>query len=77
MAVSEIVSISVGIIGLLVLVIFGFRLRNSLKRLNRSIDPIAQNSKTLKLEVSALRRSRLDRQRRLEGKEKSNSSSKE
>ena len=77
MAVSEIVSISVGIIGLLILVIFGFRLRNSLKRLNRSIDPIAQNSKTLKLEVSALRRSRLDRQRRLEGKEKSNSSSKE
>ena len=48
------------------LAIVGLRLRNSSKRISRSIDPIAQKSKNLKLEVSALRRSRLDRQRRLD-----------
>ena len=48
------------------LAIVGLRLRNSSKRISRSIDPIAQKTKNLKLEVSALKRSRLDRQRRLD-----------
>jgi hypothetical protein len=42
------------------------RLRASSKRITRSIDPINQKVKGLKLEISALKRSRLDRQRRLE-----------
>jgi len=42
------------------------RLSRSAKRMGRSIDPINQKAKGLKLEVSALKRSRLDRQRRLE-----------
>lgn len=45
----------------------GLRLRNSALRINRSLDPLMQKAKTLKIEASALKRSRLDRQRRLEG----------
>lgn len=48
------------------LAIVGLKLRASSKRISRSIDPIAQKSKNLRLEVSALKRSRLDRQRRLD-----------
>jgi hypothetical protein len=49
------------------LAIVGLRLRNSALRVNRSLDPLMQKAKTLKIEASALKRSRLDRQRRLEG----------
>jgi hypothetical protein len=48
------------------LVFVGLRLRASAIRVNRSLDPITQKSKTLKIEVSGLKRSRLDRQRRLD-----------
>jgi hypothetical protein len=34
---------------------------------NRALDPLKQKAKTLKIETSALKRSRLERQRRLEG----------
>ncbi len=47
----------------------GYKLRSSATRVNRSLDPILQKSKTLKIEISALKRSRLDRQRRLESKD--------
>jgi hypothetical protein len=54
-------------LGILVaLAIVGLKLRNSAIRVNRSLDPINQKSKTLKIEVSGLKRSRLERQRRLE-----------
>ncbi len=54
-------------IGALVsLVVVVLKLRASSKRISRSRDPIAQKTKNLKLEVSALKRSRLDRQRRLD-----------
>jgi hypothetical protein len=46
--------------------IVGYRLKVSQARVSRSLDPILQKSKTLKIEISALKRSRLDRQRRLE-----------
>jgi len=57
--------------GLLIAALIAFiavalRLKASSKRISRSIDPITQKSKNLKLEVSALQRSRLDRQRRLD-----------
>jgi hypothetical protein len=58
-----------GILAVLViaaLVFVGLRLRASAIRVNRSLDPITQKSKTLKIEVSGLKRSRLDRQRRLD-----------
>jgi hypothetical protein len=51
---------------LVALAIVGLKLRNSAIRVNRSLDPINQKSKTLKIEVSGLKRSRLERQRRLE-----------
>jgi hypothetical protein len=44
----------------------GLKLKTANSRISRSIDPISQNAKTLKIELSALKRSRLDRQRRLE-----------
>ena len=50
----------------LVAVLFALlRVNNSQKRISRSLDPIVQKSKGLKLEISAIKRSRLDRQRRL------------
>jgi hypothetical protein len=58
-----------GILAILVigtLVFIGLRLKASAVRINRSLDPITQKSKTLKIEISALKRSRLDRQRRLD-----------
>jgi hypothetical protein len=48
------------------LAVVGARLRKSSIRVNRALDPLNQKAKTLKIEVSALKRSRLDRQRRLE-----------
>jgi chaperonin cofactor prefoldin len=45
----------------------GLRLKKSSVRVKRALDPLAQKAKTLKIEVSALKRSRSDRQRRLEG----------
>ena len=48
------------------LVFAGYKVRGSKVRLDRSVDPIRQKTKALKIEVSALKRSRLDRQRRLE-----------
>jgi uncharacterized protein YqfA (UPF0365 family) len=44
----------------------GLRLRKSAVRVNRALDPLKQKAKTLKIETSALKRSRLERQRRLE-----------
>ena len=55
-----------GIAALIAFIAVALRLKASSKRISRSIDPIAQKSKNLKLEVSALQRSRLDRQRRLD-----------
>ena len=49
------------------LAVVGIRLRKSAMRVNRALDPLKQKAKTLKIETSALKRSRLDRQRRLEG----------
>jgi uncharacterized membrane-anchored protein YhcB (DUF1043 family) len=51
---------------IIVLGVVGIRLRKSSIRVQRALDPIAQKAKTLKIEVSALKRSRFDRQRRLE-----------
>jgi hypothetical protein len=51
---------------LLALIYVGLKLRTANTRISRSIDPISQNAKTLKIELSALNHSRLDRQRRLE-----------
>jgi len=57
---------ALGLAAIIALGLAGLRLKASSKRISRSIDPIAQKSKNLKLEVSALQRSRLDRQRRLD-----------
>lgn len=43
----------------------GYRLAKAAKRISRSIDPIDQKFKALRLEVSALKHARSDRQRRL------------
>jgi hypothetical protein len=59
------VFVGLGIAALIAFITVALRLKASSKRISRSIDPIAQKSKNLKLEVSALQRSRLDRQRRL------------
>jgi hypothetical protein len=45
----------------------GFRLNQSSKRVARSYAPIGVKVKALGIEVSALKRSRLARERRLEG----------
>lgn len=47
--------------------IVGFRLNQSSKRVARSYAPIGVKVKALGIEVSALKRSRLARERRLEG----------
>jgi hypothetical protein len=47
--------------------IVGFRLDQSSKRVARSYAPIGVKVKALGIEVSALKRSRLARERRLEG----------
>lgn len=58
------VSLGVGAVIAIALVLM--RLARTAKRISRSVDPINQKVKGLKLEISALQRSRLDRQRRLE-----------
>jgi hypothetical protein len=50
----------------IVLGIAGVRLRQSIKRVGRSYAPIGVKVKALNIEVSALKRARSDRQRRLE-----------
>jgi len=55
-----------GVISLTIFAVVGLRLRKSSIRVQRALDPMAQKAKTLKIELSALKRSRLDRQRRLE-----------
>lgn len=56
----------IALASLVAIALVGSRLRKSSIRVNRALDPLNQKAKTLKIEVSALKRSRLDRQRRLE-----------
>ena len=60
------VSIFIGVSAITALAVVGLRLRKSAVRVNRALDPLKQKAKTLKIETSALKRSRLERQRRLE-----------
>ena len=60
-------SIVIGVASITALAVVGIRLRKSAVRVNRALDPLKQKAKTLKIETSALKRSRLERQRRLEG----------
>lgn len=50
---------------LVALGLVAIRLSRSAKRIGRSIDPIDQKLKALRLQVSALQHARTDRQRRL------------
>ena len=61
-----VVSIVMGVASITALAVVGVRLRKSAVRVNRALDPLKQKAKTLKIETSALKRSRLERQRRLE-----------
>ena len=66
---QDFVTYLIGILAVISVFIFavvGLRLRKSSIRVQRALDPMAQKAKTLKIELSALKRSRLDRQRRLE-----------
>lgn len=65
--ISLVIGILVGVSTLVAVGFVGVRLRKSAVRINRALDPLIQKSKTLKIETSALKRSRLERQRRLEG----------
>jgi ABC-type antimicrobial peptide transport system permease subunit len=60
------ISIFIGVAAITALAVVGLRLRKSAVRVNRALDPLKQKAKTLKIETSALKRSRLERQRRLE-----------
>ena len=60
------ISIFIGVTAITALAVVGLRLRKSAVRVNRALDPLKQKAKTLKIETSALKRSRLERQRRLE-----------
>lgn len=60
-----IIWVALGVSSVICLSLVGYRLSKATKRISRSIDPIDQKLKALRLEVSALQRSRLDRQRRL------------
>ena len=60
------ISIIMAIGAVIALAVVGIRLRKSALRVNRALDPLKQKAKTLKIETSALKRSRLERQRRLE-----------
>ena len=60
------ISIFTGVAAITALAVVGLRLRKSAVRVNRALDPLKQKAKTLKIETSALKRSRLERQRRLE-----------
>jgi hypothetical protein len=66
---QDLLTYLIGILAVISVVVFavvGLRLRKSSIRVQRALDPMAQKAKTLKIELSALKRSRLDRQRRLE-----------
>ncbi len=54
-----------GVSSIICLSLVGYRLAKATKRISRSIDPIDQKFKALRLEVSALKHARSDRQRRL------------
>lgn len=56
-----------GLLAAAALSIAGFRLSQSSKRVARSYAPIGVKVKALAIEVSALKRSRLARERRLDG----------
>jgi len=58
--------VGLGVATVVGLAFAGLKIKAANARVSRSIDPISQNAKTLKIELSALTRSRLDRQRRLE-----------
>jgi len=58
--------LAMGVLTLIALGVGLYKLNQAQTRVNRSLDPILQKSKTLKIEISALKRSRLDRQRRLD-----------
>jgi hypothetical protein len=58
--------LAIGVLTLIALGVGLYKLNQAQARVNRSLDPILQKSKTLKIEISALKRSRLDRQRRLD-----------
>jgi len=58
--------VGLGVATVVALAFVGLQIKSANARVSRSIDPISQNAKTLKIELSALTRSRLDRQRRLE-----------
>jgi hypothetical protein len=58
--------LAMGVLTLIALGVGLYKLNQAQARVNRSLDPILQKSKTLKIEISALKRSRLDRQRRLD-----------
>jgi hypothetical protein len=58
--------LAMGVLTLIALGVGLYKLNRAQARVNRSLDPILQKSKTLKIEISALKRSRLDRQRRLD-----------
>ena len=60
------ISIFIGVAAITALAVVGLRLRKSAVRVNRALDPLKQKAKTLKIETSALKRSRVERQRRLE-----------
>jgi hypothetical protein len=57
---------SLALVSAVALGLAGRRLSQSAKRVYRSYAPIAVKVQSLSIEVSALRRSRLDRQRRLD-----------
>ncbi len=69
----EVLWVSLGVGALIALGLVLFRMQKSSKRISRSIDPINQKVKGLRLEVSSLQRSRLERRRRLEATNPSNS----
>ena len=54
-----------GTFSVIALSLIGIKLSRATIRISRSIDPIDQKLKVLRLEVSALQRARTDRQRRL------------
>lgn len=60
-----------GLGSLITVTLLVIRIRITSKRVSRAVDPINQKVKGLKLELSALKRSRLERARRLEASENS------
>lgn len=60
-----------GLVSLSSIVLLSIRINQSSKRVGRAIDPINQKLKGLKLELSALKRARLEQARRLDASENS------